>query len=253
MANEQFFSQKHLQSGASEYNAMVFTISQLINKINTMALVMVTKVSNNGGVSPVGYVSVQLLVNQLTGDGKGIPAGLLSNIPYLRMQGGSNAIILDPQVGDIGVCGFCSRDISAVKESKNVSNPGSRRKYDKADGLYFGGFLNGSPTQYVQFNSDGITIHSPTAVKLTAPDVQITSQTLEVNASSSATITTPTFTINGQTVLNGSLSAGGTGGASATFSGSVSATGDGTFAGTSVHAHAHSGVTTGSGNTGAPN
>ena len=240
MANEQFFSQKHIQSGASEYNAMVFTMSQLINKINTMSLVVVKTVSNSGDTSPVGFVSVQPLVNQLTGDGKGITSGIISNIPYLRMQGGSNAIILDPQIGDIGVCGFCSRDISAVKESKGVNNPASRRKYDKADGLYFGGFLNGSPTQYVQFNLDGITIHSPTAVKLTAPDVQITSETLEINASSSATITTPTFTINGQTILNGSLSAGGSGGETATFSGSVSATGDGTFAGTSVHTHIHS-------------
>jgi len=161
--------------------------------------------------------------------------------------------MFDTQVGDIGVCGFCSRDISIVKKTKDVSNPASRRKYNKADGLYFGGFLNGTPSQYVQFNTSGITIHSPNAVVLSAPDVQINSQTLEINATSSATVTTPTFTINGQTILNGGLSAGGSGGASVTFSGSVTATGNGTFAGTSVHTHTHSGVTTGSGNTGAPN
>jgi len=253
LADEQFFGHKQLSSVASDYNAMVFTISQLVNKIDTMTLVRVTKVTNAGGVSPVGYINAQLLVNQLTGDGKGVSGGTISNIPYLRMQGGSNAIILDPQVGDVGVCGFCSRDISTVKKTKDVSNPASRRKYNKADGLYFGGFLNGTPSQYVQFNDSGITIHSPAAVILNAPDVQINSATLEVNATSSATITTPTFTINGETIMNGGLSAGGSGGAGATFSGSVTATGNGTFAGTSVHTHTHSGVQTGSGNTGAPN
>jgi len=64
--NEQFFSQKQISSIASDYNAMVFTISQLINKIDTMSLVRVTKVTNAGGVSPVGYINAQLLVNQLT-------------------------------------------------------------------------------------------------------------------------------------------------------------------------------------------
>jgi len=249
--NEQFFSQKQISSIASDYNAMVFTISQLINKIDTMSLVRVTKVTNSGGVSPVGYINAQLLVNQLTGDGKGITSGTISNIPYLRMQGGSNAIILDPQVGDIGVCGFCSRDISTVKKTKDVSNPASRRKYNKADGLYFGGFLNGTPSQYVQFNASGITIHSPSSVILSAPDVQISSATLEVNATSSATITTPTFTVNGATVLAGTLSQ--TGGGASTMSGSLTTTGAIVAQGTNVHTHTHSGVTTGSGNTGVPN
>jgi len=251
VSNEQYFSQKQISSIASDYNAMVFTISQLINKIDTMSLVRVTKVTNAGGVSPVGYINAQLLVNQLTGDGKGITSGTISNIPYLRMQGGSNAIILDPQVGDIGVCGFCSRDISTVKKTKDVSNPASRRKYNKADGLYFGGFLNGTPSQYVQFNTSGITIHSPTAVALSAPDVKINSATLEVNATSSATITTPTFTVNGATILAGTLSQ--TGGGATTMSGSLTTTGAMVAQGTNVHTHTHSGVTTGSGNTGAPN
>lgn len=54
------------------------------------------------------------------------------------------------------MCGFCSRDISSVKANKAASTPQSRRKFDYADGLYFGGFLNGVPSQYLFFKDSGI-------------------------------------------------------------------------------------------------
>ena len=117
---------------------------------------------------------------------------------------------LDPQVGDIGVAMFADRDISSVTANRAQANPGSRRRFDMSDGLYFGGVLNGLPMQYVQFSAAGITIHSPTAVVISAPDVQINCQTLEIAASSSVTITTPTLTINGATQANGAITASGT-------------------------------------------
>ena len=66
--------------------------------------------------------------------------------------------------------------------------------------MYIGGLLNDTPEQYVQFSTAGIEIHSPTLVKITAPDVQIISETVEVNASTSVSITTPQFSITGETV-----------------------------------------------------
>ena len=94
---EQYFSQKKLQTMASDYNAAVYMISQITSKINTMALVVV-KAVNATGVNPVGYVSVQPLVNQIDGAGIGYEHGVLTNIPFMRLQGGSNAVIIDPKV-----------------------------------------------------------------------------------------------------------------------------------------------------------
>jgi phage baseplate assembly protein gpV len=79
----------------------------------------------------------------------------------LRIQGGANAIIIDPAPGDIGICVFASRDISKVQTTKNQANPGSFRQYSFSDGMYLGGVLNGVPAQYIQFNTAGITITSP--------------------------------------------------------------------------------------------
>lgn len=238
------------QTTWSEYNSLAFVINSFLSKIQTATLVKIVSCTNSGGVSPVGVVDVIPLVDQIDGLGVPVPHVTLFNIPYFRAQGGSNAIILDPQVGDIGICVFASRDISKVKSSKKSSPPDSLRQFSYSDGLYLGGVLNATPTQYVQFSSAGIKLHSPTAVILEAPDVQILAQTVEINATSSTTITTPTFTVNGNSVLNGTLSQ--TGGGSASFSGSMDVAGDVVADGISATTHTHSDVQTGSSSTGGP-
>lgn len=146
----------------SEYNSLVFVIQSLLRKLQTVTLVRVVAVSNEGGVSPVGTVDVQPLVNQRTGNNESVPHGVIYGVPYFRLQGGGNAVILDPQVGDLGMAAFASRDISAVKVQKGPAPPGSFRTFDWADALYFGGLLNGAPTQYVRFHAAGIELKAPT-------------------------------------------------------------------------------------------
>jgi hypothetical protein len=145
-------------SDASDLNRMSFVIERILARVSTATLVIVKSVTNEGGVSAVGYVDVQPLVSQLSGDGQATPHGTIYEIPYMRLQGGTNAIILDPQVGDIGICVFANRDISSVKATKAVANPGSRRRFDMADGLYLGGVLNGVPEQFIRFSSEGIEV-----------------------------------------------------------------------------------------------
>ncbi len=197
-------------AAASEFTSIAFIVQALLNGTATSTLVTVKGVTNSGAVAPVGYVDIQPMVNQVDGAGVAVPHGTIYKCPYQRMQGGANAIILDPQVGDIGVAVFADRDISSATANKAPSNPGSSRRFDMADGLYLGGFLNAAPTQYVQFSTAGIAIHSPTLVKLDAPDVQISCATLEIAATSSAEITTPTFTVNGNQVNNGDVTSTGT-------------------------------------------
>lgn len=214
---------------ASEYNTLAFVIAQLLAKVNTITLVKIMSVTNAGGVSAVGTVSVQPLVNQMTGDRKSYPHGTLFNVPYFRLQGGANAVILDPQVGDIGLCAFCSRDISNVKKTKAQANPGSASMFDWADGLYIGGFLNGVPTQYVRFAAGGITVVSPTKITLQAP-------TVEIDASTQLHVVSPASEFSGNIHTPGTI------------------TGDTDVVanGTSGHTHLHSGVQAGGANSGPP-
>jgi hypothetical protein len=160
-------------SAASEYDAMTFLVMQILSRANTSTLVQVKAVTNSGGVSAVGFVDVQPLVAQLDGYGNAVPHGVINDIPYFRIQGGTNAVIIDPEIGDIGMAVFADRDISSVKAKKGAANPGSGRRFDMADGVYFGGLLNGAPTQYMQFSTTGINITSPTKVTITAPETDI--------------------------------------------------------------------------------
>lgn len=198
-------------SSASDFDAMKFLVTQILSKANTATLVQVKSVTNAGEVAEVGYVSIQPLVAQLDGYGNSFPHGVINDIPYFRMQGGANAVILDPQPGDIGMAVFANKDISSVKANaaaiiagKDPVPPGSARRFDMADGLYVGGVLNGTPTQYVQFSADGIKIHSPTKITCEAPTVQIDTQTATVNASTSAAVTAPSISLgaSGQSLLS---------------------------------------------------
>lgn len=141
--------------------------------MQTATLVQVQACSNDGDLSPVGTVNVLPLVNQIDGSipPNSQPHITVYGLPYLRVQGGSNAVIIDPQPGDIGIAVFASRDISGVKATKAQANPGSQRSYDFADGIYMGGVLNGSPTRYIQFSGAGITINDPSIITLQAPSI----------------------------------------------------------------------------------
>lgn len=231
---------------ADPVGAQEFMVRMILGKMATATLVKVVACTNSGSVSPVGFVDVQPLVNQLDGAGKAFPHGVIYNLLYFRLQGGANAVIIDPQPGDIGMAAFANRDISSVKANKSQSNPGSFRQFDMADGMYFGGMLNATPSQYVQFSGSGITITSPTAITLNAP-------TITMNASTSITATAPNSTINSSTTINGPLAQGtGSAGGGATMQGPLTVNEDVTASGTSVHTHVHSGVQSGGSNTGGP-
>lgn len=255
------------------YNVLAFVFQQLLQNIQTVSLVKVLSCTNDGGLTPVGRVSVQPLVFQISGSGTITPHGEIADLPYMRLQGGQDALILDPKPGDIGVALFSSRDIANVKAdpagavAAGGATPGSPGAFDWADGLYMGGFLNGNPTQYIRFSADGIEIVSPTKITLQAPTVEIDASTafnvlagtVDIEATFGATLVgdtaevqaTGTATVSGAgIVLAGPVSQTGAG--ASTFSGSLG------VQGTDVHTHDHlpgsyvAGATAVTGNSGPP-
>jgi hypothetical protein len=158
-----------------QYGQLNFLVQQALAKLQTSTLVEVMACTNDGDVSPVGFVDIRPLVNQLDGDGNSFPHTTIYNVPYQRVQSSNgNGIILDPSVGDIGFALFASRDISAVIRTQAGANPGSARKFDFSDAMYVGGLVNGgTPSQYIQFNDEGITIVSPSKITLQAPEIDL--------------------------------------------------------------------------------
>lgn len=169
---------------SGQSGAILFLVQQAISRCNTIELVKVSAVrpigeevtDNPEGLLMAGVVDVQPMVNLINGAGEAVERALLYNLPYFRLQGGGNAIKLEPVVGDIGIAAFCARDISVVKETKEVANPGSWGRFSISDGLYLGGILNDNVeiTQYVEFAEAGVKVVSPVAITLLAPPNTIT-------------------------------------------------------------------------------
>ena len=131
------------------------------------------------------------------------------------------------------MCGFCSRDISSVKQNKAPSAPQSRRRFDYSDGLYFGGFLNGTPSQYIMFSKGGIKLFSP-------GDIEMEADNIRLKAQGGVSSTSQTFQANTKTT------------AKFTGGGGISSDGDVQANGVSLLNHVHNGVQPGGGNTGQP-
>lgn len=182
-------------STQGDYNAHLFVIEQAISKLQTATVVRVESCTNSGGLSAFGFVDVTPLVAQVDGSGKLTPHVTLYGIPYLRLQGGANAVICDPVKGDIGIAVFASRDISSVKSTQGPSGPGSGRSYDFADGMYLGGILNAAPTQYLRFSSTGVEIVTPHDAAVTASgQITLTAGSIQAGASPVPVVSNPFYT-----------------------------------------------------------
>ncbi|HEX2753713.1 MAG TPA: Gp138 family membrane-puncturing spike protein [Alphaproteobacteria bacterium] len=154
-----YFGQQGLASDTSESNALHFAIQQALGDVRTNVPVKIIAV-HGGGVGAPPTVDVQPLINQIDGLGNKTDHGIIYGIPSARSQGGGNAIINDPKVGDIGMMHVSDRDMSSLKGNKGAqSNPGSFRSHDLADGVYHGPILNpANPDQYVQFTDTGLKV-----------------------------------------------------------------------------------------------
>lgn len=202
-------------TGGSAFNAISFVAQQIIAGRTHAAIVQVKSCTNSGGLSPVGTVSVSPLVGQVDGFGNVVPHGTIYNVPYLRLQGGSSAVILDPAVGDIGLAVMCDRDSSVVKVTRAPSAPGSFRQNDWADGMYLGVFISPTtPSQYVQFSGSGVTISSnnPVTIQSNGNTVVASASGVTVTSASGASVTvggaSGGVTINGSPVIINGVSWG---------------------------------------------
>lgn len=167
-------------------------IQRLIRQIHTATLVKVLKVYPTAGA--VGFVDVRPLIQQQTTNDVVIDSAPMYRMPFMRVQGGQSALIIDPVEGDLGLAVFCERDITAVVRSQSEGPAPTNRAYDAGDGVYLGGFLNQDPEQWLKFAPTG-------GSELVSPLFGIrgevtTTDNVKVGTGASGQFTTPT----GQTV-----------------------------------------------------
>lgn len=199
------YTQQDPDDSASDFAARQFQINQTLARVRTMVLVQVKAIGGGAGaIASPGTVNVQPLVKIIDGAGNVTSHGTINNIPVFRLGGGTNAIICDPVVGDIGWMAVADRDSSVVKSTKAEAQPGSRRTFDLADGVYMGSLLSPTPTQYVVFDSTGIKVvdSNGNTIKMEADGVNING--LIINQSGQVAGDLP---VTGALKLSGSIDA----------------------------------------------
>lgn len=164
------YSQSQNQSNDSD--AFASSFNKLLNSNYFIRLATVTAVR---GAAPNLVVDVLPLVAEVRSSDRTIIRGSqIYNIPVWRLQRGGSAIIMDPVAGDIGLIAVSDVDISVARSARKESVPGSLRTHSQSDAIYFGGVLNGQPTQFIEFTDGAINITSPNPVNITCSKANIT-------------------------------------------------------------------------------
>lgn len=161
-------------AAGGEYNAIEFVVRQVLSKMRTALRVKVIRGPYDkdgrdipvGTIGAIGFVDVQPLVNQIDGRNQATPHGVVYRLSYHRYQSGYGAIIADPKAGDIGHIVAGDRDASSVISTGSQANPGSRRTYDMADGMYHGQVQAGAPEQYLTYLENGLRLEDKNGNKI---------------------------------------------------------------------------------------
>ena len=209
-------SNRRLNSGASEFNAISFLVEQMIKgMVNTAIPVRVDSCTKPGVGGAAGYVSATPLVMQRGADGKGLQPVSLPQLPYIRLSASTAAIVIDPQPGDVGFAVFAQQDISNLKAgSSDPVQAGSFRTFDMSDGVFIPAILGVTPTTFVHLDPETgeITIKAPTKITIEAPAIELKGSLQMGNAAGSGTGDTMKITgnldVTGAVTTAGNVSAG---------------------------------------------
>lgn len=199
-----------------------------------------------GAITATVQLAIKGVVHTPDGNAQFVNMPLLVDVPVHFPRGGGCTLTFPVAKGDECLVVFAARCIDSWWQSGGVQAPAEHRVHDLSDGFAFVGFfsqatkISGISTTKAQLRSnDGSTyveldptgkivnVAAPGGMTLNTPTVTITGVINVQNANSAATA----MAINGNTNFTGQVSANG-------------------------HriddSHKHSGVTTGSGNTGTP-
>jgi hypothetical protein len=198
---------QNANTALSFINELDFFVDGKILEINTIKICQVTKVNGD-------TVNVKPLVLNLDGDKKPIEATELKELPFIRQQGGTSGFVIEYNVGDIVLVGFCDRDPQGVIRSKKETAPATYCPFPLSGGIVLGAVLFAAAQVYLK-TTDKVYCVGSFDVSL---DANIQG---DLTVGGNSTIT-GNNTVNGNNVVVGNneaatYSVGGTPGATLSF------------------------------------
>ena len=209
-------------------------------------------------------VDVRIVQPEIDLAGNNIPMPVITNIPVSFVRCGNSHITHPINKGDTGFIIFADRDISSWVETNNTSVVDSARTHSMQDSYFVpgivGGGKNANPNDVeIKYNNTTIHLRKNGDVDINTPSKVNVNASSEVNVTTNKlTVNAPNSYFNGNVFVSQLLTTGGfvsngtSGGGIAQFTGGINASGDVTANGTSLDTHVHSGVQSGTSNTGQP-
>lgn len=120
-------------------------------------------------------VQVELMINQLSKNGKTLIIPPLDDVPVQFFKGGDFVITAPVKKGDEGLCVFAERCIDGWFATANKQEPMDFRLHDYSDGFFITGFSS-RPNAVKDIDLDGIcmrTLQKDTYIKLTKGTIYI--------------------------------------------------------------------------------
>lgn len=203
-------------------------------------------------VTATVQIAIKGVVHTPDGKAQFVNMPLLVDVPVHFPRGGNCTLTFPVAKGDECLVVFAARCIDSWWQSGGVQVPMEPRIHDLSDGFAFVGFFS-QATKISSISTATAQLRSNDGS--TYVEVDPAGKIVNVVAPGGMTLTTPTVTITG--IINvqnvqGAPTASTISG-SMTASGTITGTTDVIGGGKSLKTHTHGGVTTGSGNTGAPN
>lgn len=138
----------------NEFNVWQFMIKSALSKIRTAFLAKVVNVYKEKNL-----VDIFPIIKGVDANGNELEQVPIFRIPYFQYVGGSNKIIITPEVNDYGLCVTSDRDITNFKINRKETKPATLRMFDARDSFYVGGFLNEKQIKnLIEINNDGVKV-----------------------------------------------------------------------------------------------
>lgn len=246
------------QSRNGSFDDVLASERQAINEQIRVALPGIIQSFDPSTVTATVQPSVRYILRDNDGNTTTDDYPLLVDVPVVFPRGGGCTLTFPVSAGDECLVIFADRCIDFWWQNGGIQKPVDPRMHDLSDGFAIVGpqsqayKIGGISTSAAQLRTDDgaafVEVAAGHAITVKTPGK------LTASADGGTEITSPTIVLNGNVTINGNLSQGmGSSGGNATMLGPITVINDVKAGGKSLTSHTHSGVQTGSGNTGVPN
>ena len=248
-------------------NLLGYVFNQNLFDLNSIMVCVFQKYVT---VNSVKYGQVVQLINNVDTNKKPLASPIQYNVPIQYIMGGNAGINIEYQENDLVLVAYSQRTLVDLKlawekgQSPNKIQPSNFNTFSLEDGIILGKISPTVPTVVINITNSGISLNAnnhPIEINSGTADTTVNCKNAQVNssakieltASNEVDITAPSIKLNGAVTCSSTLTASTSvqaGGTTISSAGIASTGSDLNINGAPFKGHTHSGVQTGTNNTG---